>query len=682
MKKLNLKLKRVLTTLTLTAVVAGFSGVALIVQAEDEPTPPCFEMQQTASARLTGSAGLRFKVKIDKSVYDKMGTQDVTVGMLIFPNTELSGVSDDYANAITQKQDKILTQQSAYELEETGYYMASATIDVAEQDFATEYSAIAYVKEGETYTYATFANQFARSVNYIIEEEVLTAPAKVDLVNEIYPKIGNETPISISDAGDYSIIAENVEKGETYSGIKFKVTDDFTMSGGYLSIGDGFEGVIDGNGKTVTVQYAYGDDVFTVDPSRVSNLNFNPIVDDRMLLKIEEGSQTRFVNFVNDKKEEMDSTEHAKFVAAGADEIKDFGGEYTGNAVGVKLASGGTSTFSLRYSGKIPESASYVKFWLASSTYKHYISMECGEIFYTYPGGGRILPSHIYDCFGFGAMKAKENWVEYYCPIEMLKLYLDNNGNARTSLDFTARIQNDDYGSTIYFGDIEFVDFNWNYVDADVDIISKSYRDNANLLFLQDVEYIASLPKTISNQDMVNKGFAMNGYTGNAFKVSSEHNGWAHDVKIDVKKFTEEQLDALASQYTHLRVNFAWDVSFANGEFWNILDKHYQVSGTADNIKSIQPLVQPSSIGATNAGGAFTGTSSKNKQWQTYDIPIADFIAAAKAAIKFESSQTVPQLATQENSYYKNKVFLLCGQGQATANADMYLGSMKFVSID
>lgn len=234
------------------------------------------ETENGASIRMNArEPGLRFKGRINKSVYDGLtkfyGAENVETGMIIVPEDFLEGGTDFTAEALKERSPLFIVAEkfnNETRAEEDGYYgFNCALIEIAPENTDRKFAARAYIKcfDGATekYVYATYnKDNHCRSVydvataakknlseeddNFEVEAIIDEYLGKVEYFNlkgKEFDGNGNEFFINLgtkkgmltitsgcSDAGQF-IIAENGKEISDNNGYYFtEGTGDLTIS--------------------------------------------------------------------------------------------------------------------------------------------------------------------------------------------------------------------------------------------------------------------------------------------------------------------------------------------------------------------------------------------------------------------------------------------------------------------
>ena len=234
------------------------------------------ETENGASIRMNArEPGLRFKGRINKSVYDGLtkfyGAENVETGMIIVPEDFLEGGTDFTAEALKERSPLFIVAEkfnNETRAEEDGYYgFNCALIEIAPENTDRKFAARAYIKcfDGATekYVYATYnKDNHCRSVydvataakenlskeddNFEVEaiiDEYLGKVKYFDLKGGNFTQSGNEFFIKLkpkkgiltitsdySDAGQF-IIAENGKEISDNNGYYYiEGTGDLTIS--------------------------------------------------------------------------------------------------------------------------------------------------------------------------------------------------------------------------------------------------------------------------------------------------------------------------------------------------------------------------------------------------------------------------------------------------------------------
>lgn len=234
------------------------------------------ETENGASIRMNArEPGLRFKGRINKSVYDGLtkfyGAENVETGMIIVPEDFLEGGTDFTAEALKERSPLFIVAEkfnNETRAEEDGYYgFNCALIEIAPENTDRKFAARAYIKcfDGATekYVYATYnKDNHCRSVHEVAtaakenlskEDDYFEVEAIIDeyigkveyfnLIGGNFTQSGNEFSINLrtkkgiltitsdySDAGQF-IIAENGKEISDNNGYYFiEGTGDLTIS--------------------------------------------------------------------------------------------------------------------------------------------------------------------------------------------------------------------------------------------------------------------------------------------------------------------------------------------------------------------------------------------------------------------------------------------------------------------
>lgn len=683
-----------------------------------------FQMEKGAWARVAEDSGIRFRVEFDQSIKNRIDAEDAEFGFIVASNWSFNNYAGtDYIN-MTGSVKKAADKNKIYT--ENGYYMANGVLaNLDETLYEAQFTAVAYLKEGSNYTYADFDKTLGRSVNYVLEQAVLSFPNVLNTVQQYYPHIGTtESPIRINNANDYAKIAD-AEKD--FTDVNFKVASNFTLEEGYAYMPENFTGSFVDSENVISVKSADGSPKsLTENGVAIDNLGFKVVAD--AVMKINENTPDRIVNINTGKlnNETVPTFTDITVIEKGSENYPTFTSngvnDYDGDILSMKLNTGGTSDFSLSFNGTAPEGAKYVEFWFAiTNTGDRHFQIEAEELFYSYSTtnvGSTILNdqkanslninTYAPTAYGFATNTAVVNtWFAYYVPISAFNSYMDVDGTQRNTIDFSTYCGSNTAGATFYLGEITFTDPIQEAINAAEDPFGTAntdlsyfaekelkeytteYRTYAVTDELKTIEFVN--PKTVAgiaptykglnyltNEQLVAENVIDLGtYTGGAFKVAdgqtgylSEtsttkfHDGWYANMWLDVSNYTVEELNALKTEkgYTHLQVNYAFT------DAWNIFCCDNSLTTANSTIKDC--------LLAEHYGLSFDGTqsvatnamSTYKAKWQTVNVDIDKFIELATAA----KSQT----DTKEN-----KVLIVNLKGNSSCVIDAYFGEMKFITI-
>ncbi len=272
---LLLSLAFVLCAFTLT--VFGFNSAKADAVAEFS----LYQMEESVSIKQVENGGIRFRVKMDantKALIDS--ADDVTYGFIITPmyfyenrtadtaETHAYGV-DDYISSIAKYAGETgvgILGDKAKIYQEGDYYYANGVLEGIGNDSPDlKYIAIAYVKDGSGFKYATFDADNAIDIKtaaskiYLEERSDIEEIRKIDILADF----GAETnPVLISNDADMYALSTATNDGfitgeyqadleSAVETINFKVLDDITFDCHVAPVASDFVGAVDYNEKTI-----------------------------------------------------------------------------------------------------------------------------------------------------------------------------------------------------------------------------------------------------------------------------------------------------------------------------------------------------------------------------------------------------------------------------------------------
>lgn len=245
-----IKLRNVLLFILVALVSVCCIGTALSTNTANAQTVT-FEMVKGAQLGLTKDA-IRFVVKMDESVYDKVVTNDaeekvklsVYVAPIQFFNA-LEGENAGKYNLLSKKLEIKIDEQKIYTSE--GYYYANAVIANLNAEnnpalngvsqFKCQFVGVGVIidntNEQTEYTFASFHNNdIANNTRsqYEILQKVILSDVYPDLVEEIlsetspYKWFGTENyPIEIDNADEYNSLVGQINAGFDLSDFNIKM---------------------------------------------------------------------------------------------------------------------------------------------------------------------------------------------------------------------------------------------------------------------------------------------------------------------------------------------------------------------------------------------------------------------------------------------------------------------------
>ena len=170
---MNKKIKSLLlTSLSLAVVSAAGVGAATVneVSASAQEATTVVSRINGASARVASAddSGLRFKAEIDRVQYNALAAEnDVVVGMIIVPADYVTAAGGYTHEALIEEYTEDGIIDVSYTEEEIGDYevYAASIVNIKDANYTRDFVGIAYVKVGETYSYAAYDEEnHSRSV--------------------------------------------------------------------------------------------------------------------------------------------------------------------------------------------------------------------------------------------------------------------------------------------------------------------------------------------------------------------------------------------------------------------------------------------------------------------------------------------------------------------------------------
>ncbi len=237
-KKRNIFAIMICAIVCAACAVLGAFGVKTNVNAEDSSNgnEKVFVMDDVASLRYNADKpGVRFRVKMDEQTKNEATAASATLGFVIsltnYVQTEKDGAGN-YVNmpAKLDLNELIIAPEKIYE--EEGYYYANAVVNTLEKNFKKSYTAVAYIKTGDSYTYADFSRVGggiqSRTLQEVASKVYFTEPANHTELFASYATLGTEQlPILVSESGMNAY--ENLANIGDTAGKIFELTENIVV---------------------------------------------------------------------------------------------------------------------------------------------------------------------------------------------------------------------------------------------------------------------------------------------------------------------------------------------------------------------------------------------------------------------------------------------------------------------
>lgn len=546
-----MKRKTILKTVTAAFALSFACGAGFALAANNNVSASAedakrFEMDTVAALRIGGNSadsGMRFYAYMGEEIKEIATAEGNEYGFLIFPQSFLGEVTDDYHNKISKYVAIPGDPDKIYQNEDGVWTAHGVLTGVLEANFVNgvEYTCVAWVKDSTGYTYADIDPEFSRSAYDIASAAYLEEPEKREKIVSTYTYTNSEGavttkfasedyPVLINDEEDLTLIAEEVKAGATFENVNFKLNQDITLSYGYEPIGSGFAGKINGNDKTVTGSFKA--EITENTEAVTGNVTAVAKTPDKLVNIATEADLIS--NATASQKREILSAE--EWAADGVT------GEYSGNAL--KIYGSEMQTTTLRYYfnaptytdeeiAEIKATYKYVNFWIAKN--------EVGTSF------GGIYNNDV-------ALSAQQSftanvWKKSTITVDEYFAAVTSEAVGRDVLIYTWTEAAKAPNAVIYFGDIEF------YTEYDA---RKIY----------DATSVA--PKQYITQADWEKDGITGDYTGNAVKFTNGSQTNSSNYYMTPAAYTPEEIETIKGKYEY--VNF-WialnNVGTPFGGLWN-----------------------------------------------------------------------------------------------------------------
>ena len=272
--------KRNLLLVVLSLIVAlcslTFAATVKPARAEEFAKPETlqFEVMEAASIRIGKSAevetqstsGLRFRVQMDYATASYVkGNEGVKLGFIITPKAlfdnraaaeDSSYGIDDYINSISNyvgndgegiivdestiyiadASDNITKWETTDDIATEGetYYANGAVQGILKDNINLGFTVIAYILDGEEYTYSVPSADFERSYTQTATKAYLSGKNDLEVIQKAQhlSNFGKEetNPLAITDGQELYKISEDVSNEKTYNGFYFELRENVEVN--------------------------------------------------------------------------------------------------------------------------------------------------------------------------------------------------------------------------------------------------------------------------------------------------------------------------------------------------------------------------------------------------------------------------------------------------------------------
>ena len=224
MKTINNKIRIVLVAFFAAIMCfASTSLFATIAKAEGESSCPetgIFAIEDKISLKLNDKGGMRWTLKMDKAHYNYIiNNETVKVGFIIAPKVLMDKADGDYYG-MSQKIVVGIDEGKIYSLTENdGYYYANGcVVNMLEENRKYDYTAAAYIKNGETIEKQAAVNENSVKSFYNVSNAAILYSGE-DYSEKMlgltaYDWLGTEEyPIIVSDSERYETLKNRQNSG-------------------------------------------------------------------------------------------------------------------------------------------------------------------------------------------------------------------------------------------------------------------------------------------------------------------------------------------------------------------------------------------------------------------------------------------------------------------------------------
>lgn len=232
---MKVKTKKNVIVMLALSLVCSVLAVFCVTPVQKAAAEGTFEMVEGAEIRAkdsTSDSGLRFKVKMDETTKAKV-ENGATLGFIVsYSENFTNEVVDDYIN-VSPKLSLEKTKVSADLIysQDDAYYANLAIVNMSDEQLKQDWSAVAYILENGTYTYATGVQ--SRSVQLVASNIYFADVNGWNAVSATYAKMGTEEMPILLCSGDYdeinsyqTLIEMSRAESSTVHNYKYEMTED------------------------------------------------------------------------------------------------------------------------------------------------------------------------------------------------------------------------------------------------------------------------------------------------------------------------------------------------------------------------------------------------------------------------------------------------------------------------
>ncbi len=245
MSKLNKKIAIILFAIFASTISFAITGFATKAKADTEaatcPTSGVFEIKDKVGLKLNEDGGMRWILKIDQAYFNYINNNSaVEVGFIIAPKFLMDKANGDYYG-MQQKIVVEVNKKKIYELtDKDGYHYANGcVINMKEVNRKYDYTAAAYIKNGETIEKQSAVNENSVKSFYDVSNAAILYSGE-DYSEKMlglgaYEWLGTEAyPITVSDSEQYNTLKKR-QGNSYYKGKHYVVSTDVEYNAGDVS---------------------------------------------------------------------------------------------------------------------------------------------------------------------------------------------------------------------------------------------------------------------------------------------------------------------------------------------------------------------------------------------------------------------------------------------------------------
>ena len=231
----------IFVAVSVLACVAG--GVTTINTTVSASSTPVFTLHEGVQMKTTAE-GMRWRLQMDETYFNKASNENATVGVLHFPSVLVKNVTDfsnyKFVEEITGANaplNNVIDKDKIYYDEDTQYYIANACVtSFVPENRTLDYMSVGYIKINGVYEYSTIIDNdislYSRNIYSVVNSALMTQKYN-DSIKTNYTWFGTESyPITISTAEEYTKIVDAIKKDSDLLTMTYRIDNVIALPDG------------------------------------------------------------------------------------------------------------------------------------------------------------------------------------------------------------------------------------------------------------------------------------------------------------------------------------------------------------------------------------------------------------------------------------------------------------------